>query len=321
MTSKFREIERERAVGLINKRSPVFYGGAAGVVYRKKERDFILKQNQYNIYEPFRNDVIKYFKQNSIKWWGGKEPTGHVLSSQIACINHLFQIRNDKDAVLTIINNVSNSFIDVMPIVTDKFNPAYIQFEAVSDHNNLREENLSRGNNCTSIDALILALHKDGSKWLIPVEWKYTEYYHNQNKAIEGFKVDPVNCKGEVRKRRYTDLINKSIQLKSVDHACFYYEPFYQLMRQTLWAEQMILNKESETIKADYFLHLHVIPEENKDLLMKKYKCSGADMETTWRNQLKDQSKYQIISPKALLHGIDSTKYQRLLEYLSVRYL
>ena len=167
---------------------------------------------------------------------------------------------------MTILKNVSNDFVDIFQINTDKYFPAYIQFEAVSDKDYLNEGQPTRGNNCTSVDALIYAKHKDDSKWVIPIEWKYTEFYNNQNKAIEGFKADPLNCKGEVRKKRYTDLINNSKQLINTDHSCFYFEPFYQLMRQTLWAEQMIKNKDLETIKADNYLHIHVIPSENKDL-------------------------------------------------------
>ncbi len=285
-----------------------------------KDREFVLQDNLKNIYNPICKDVIEYFQNNNISWWRGKRPTGHVLSSQIACVNHLFQLRNDKTAVLRILKNVSDDFDEVFPIITDEHLPAYIQFEAVSDKDHLHEGQSSRGKNCTSVDALIYAKHKDGSKWLIPIEWKYTEFYNNQNKALEGFKADPVKCKGTERKRRYTELINNSDQLISTDHLCFYYEPFYQLMRQTLWAEQMIKNNQTERIKADDYLHVHVIPTENKDLLNKVYKCSGLDMERTWRKHLKDQSKYLIISPDKLLHGIDRIKYRGLLDYLKTRY-
>lgn len=150
-------------------------------------------------------------------------------------MKHLFQIRNDKSAVLTILKNILNDFIDVLLIDIDEFSPAYIQFEAVSDKDYLNEGEPTRGNNCTSIDALIYAKHKDGSKWLIPIEWKYTEFYYNQNKAIEGFNTDQLNCKGDVRKKRYTELINNANQLKNTDHFSLYFEPFYPLMRPTLW--------------------------------------------------------------------------------------
>jgi hypothetical protein len=91
-------------------------------------------------------------------------------------------------------------------------------------------------------------------------------------------------------------------------------------MRQTLWAEQMITNNHNETLKATSFLHVHVIPSENYDLLDKKYKCSGKGMELTWREQLQDQSKYMIISPKSLLSGVNKNIYKDLWDYLSIRY-
>ena len=320
MKSEYQEKQREKAIKLIAEKNEVFNGGIGGKYFMRSERDFVLTDNEKNFYQPIKNEVIEYFKLNEISWWGGKRPTGHTLSSQIACLNHLFAIRKDKKAVLSLLENVSNDFIDVFEITTDKYNPAYIQFEAVSDKDHLREEQSNRGSNCTSIDALVFAKHKNGSKWLIPIEWKYTEHYQSQNKAIEGAKKDPKNCKGETRKRRYTDIINSSNQLKSENHFCYYFEPFYQLMRQTLWAEQMINNSETETIKADNYLHLHIIPTENKDLLQKKYNCSNSDMEKTWRNHLKDNAKYKIISPESFLQNIDNEKYKGLIKYLKTRY-
>jgi hypothetical protein len=90
---------------------------------------------------------------------------------------------------MQMINNLSPDFTGVLEIPTDRYYPAFIQFEAVSDNNNLNEGQPTRGNNCTSIDALVYAQHKDGSKWIIPIEWKYTEHYNNQNKADEGYRV------------------------------------------------------------------------------------------------------------------------------------
>lgn len=314
------ESQRRKSLKMIKDNNLVFYGGQGGGLFLGAGRNFVLSDGYNNLYELIRNDVIRYFFENKISWWGGDNPTGHVLSSQIACLNHLFPLRNDKNAVLEIVKSILPDFIDVFEIETDKSLPGFIQFEAVSNNDHLNEGIPTRGSNCTSIDALIFAQHKDGSKWLIPIEWKYTEYYQDENKATEGYSQDPENCKGEVRKRRYTDLINNSKQLKSGDHSCYYYEPFYQLMRQTLWAEQMILNKEKEIIKADNYIHLHVIPEENKDLLEKIYPCSGLNMETTWRAHLHNQDKYMIISPKDLLSKIRIFNEKDQFSYLSTRY-
>ena len=151
MASKYQETERTKAESLIKSANPIFYGGKAGKKFMTKHRDFVLQENLKNIYSPICADVLEYFKKNYISWWGGKSPTGHVLSSQIACVNHLFQIRDNKKAVLTILKNVSDDFEDVCPINTDKYLPGYIQFEAISDNDYLNEGQPTRGNNCTSI--------------------------------------------------------------------------------------------------------------------------------------------------------------------------
>jgi hypothetical protein len=71
---------------------------------------------------------------------------------------------------------------------------------------------------------------------------------------------------------------------------------------------------------ADDYIHIHVIPAENSDLLNKTYPCSGKGMEDTWRTSLKEQSKYVIISPKDLLTTVIVGQYCSLHEYLEKRY-
>ena len=130
------------------------------------------------------------------------------------------------------------------------------------------------------------------------------------------------NGKGKERMSRYNNLITASAQLKSLDDyagSLYYYEPFYQLMRQTLWAENMLTYKDSERLTADNYLHIHVIPSENDELLQKQYKVSDETMEKSGRGLLADQSKYIIVSPEALLAPI-ATAYPELTEYLSARY-
>lgn len=324
MPSKYQEQQRIKAISLINSAHPVFESALGGQRFLGADREFVIKQADKNLYSPIRQNVVEYFKRNNISWWGGKSVTGHTLSSQVACLNHLFTIRNDLNAVTAVIKGMNPDFVRPLLISSDKFSPAYIQFESVSDCQYLNEDGLTRGSNCTSVDALMHAEHKDGSLWLIPVEWKYTEHYGNLNKALEGAATDPTGCKGAVRQSRYNGLIRESSQLKTHNLSLFYFEPFYQLMRQTLWAEQVIKHKGQETIKADNFLHLHVIPDANNDLLKvngKPYKCSGLSMEQTWRSLLNDQSKYKIIDPKTLLQPVaNAGLFPSLFNYLYARY-
>ncbi len=279
-----------------------------------RERGFVLadSEREKNLYDPIRDKAIAYFNDNNVSWWGGNKPTGHILSSQIACLNHLFAIRDDKDDVLQLLNGVRNEFVDILPITTDK-SPKYIQFEAVSGKDYLNEKTTTRGSQCTSIDALIYAKHQTGQNWLILIEWKYTEHYNDDDKAAGN--------KGNERKRRYNELIINSKYLNSDNLAIYYFEPFYQLMRQTLWAEQMVTNSDNETLKAENFLHIHVIPSENTDLLGKRYKLSGKNMEITWRDMLKDQHKYIIVDPRKFVGGVlNIPKYADLRTYLTERY-
>jgi len=317
---KDKECERQQA---LIETSGLFDGISGGGRFMGKERPFVLKDGSRNLYAPIRDQAIKYFRDNNIGWWGGSKPSGHVLSSQIACVNHLFAVRNDAEAVLSILNNIRNEFTEVLPIASDAA-PAYIAFEVVSDIDHLNEGSSTRGSNCTSIDAFIYARHKSGEKWLIPIEWKYTEHYNNQDKSKEDRDGEDEgnNGKGKERMSRYNDLISASAQLISQDDyvgSLYYYEPFYQLMRQTLWAENMIAHKDSERLAADNYLHIHVIPSENDELLQKKYKVSGVTMEKSWRGMLADQGKYIIVSPESLLVPV-ATSYSELIDYLSIRY-
>lgn len=243
-----------------------------------------------------------------MKWWGGNYPTGHVLSSQIACLNHLFPIRQDKSAVLKLLNTVSLDFVDVLP-VTEHLE-GYIQFEAVGGDTNLLGEGANtRGSNCTSVDAFIYALHRDGRRFLIPIEWKYVETYGNDDKSV--------GSNGDTRKLRYLELISKSKYLNKKTLACCWFEPFYQLMRQTLWAEQLLLNK-IPGLEADDYLHIHVIPDENEELLKKLYPCSGRGMEETWRSCLNNQDKYVVVSPADLWD--EQNQDTEIYNYLNQRY-
>ena len=87
-------------------------------------------------------------------------------------------------------------------------------------------------------------------------------------------------------------------------------------MRQTLLAEQMIWHNEFEAV--DY-LHIHVVPKRNEALLLRKYKVTGKDMETSWRDCLTNQSKYVIIDPQDLLSPIIDSNPD-LKQYLCTRY-
>lgn len=87
-------------------------------------------------------------------------------------------------------------------------------------------------------------------------------------------------------------------------------------MRQTLWAEQVIKNRVAG-LEADDYLHIHVVPDKNAELLDKTYRCSRSGMEDTWKSCLTQPEKYVVVSPERLWDGQDN---EALKEYLQARY-
>ncbi|MDE6086199.1 MAG: hypothetical protein K2G40_07365, partial [Muribaculaceae bacterium] len=121
-TRFFYEAEKARQISLIKYG---FFGNSeeGNGNFKGKCYPFILQQkkNVYtNLFESIRSEALSYFDENKIDWWAGKHPTGHILSSQIACVNHLMAIRKDPGAVLALINGVRNQFKEVLPLPCDK---------------------------------------------------------------------------------------------------------------------------------------------------------------------------------------------------------
>jgi len=283
-----------------------FFEGKCGGIFNGKECNFVLKQWEENLWDNIRNEALIHFEGK----WHRYAKLGHILSSQICCINHLFPIRKDKENVLRLAQVVCDKFTDVLPIDTDNDSPVFIKFEATCPKSYLNEKSQTSGNNCTSIDALICAKHENKNNYLIPIEWKYTEPvdYNDYSKGKQG------KARLKSYEKSYKEL-NESKNESNLKYLNFF-GSFYQLMRQTLWAEQMIHHKNDESIKAEDYIHVHIIPKEHTKFL----ENSKKPLEKTWKDNLKDKEKYVIISPVDFIKNIDNNKYKNLLIYLKERY-
>ncbi len=349
----FKKGELKNHIILIKTKDERVFGNVeGGGIFNDDKYPWVLK-NEYvdnNLLKEIRETSKKYFDDNGIKWWGDKKATGdkvpgHTLSSQIACLNHLFRIKNDPEAVLAIVNGIRNEYDKVSPIPYDnEADQGFIAFEVTSDNEWLREDSKERkrGEFCTSIDALACAHHvPTGKNHIILIEWKYTESYDRDDKSKEDRFEEAVgtNGKGHERMSRYNDMIFSSKCIETpknniYEGSVFYQEPFYQLMRQTLWAEQVVMHRSSnnhakkkEPIDACDYLHIHVIPRENTALLNKGFEKNGLSMEETWRKCLTahGQGRYIVKDPQELLKPMVEDKdladrYSDLIEYLGIRY-
>ena len=330
-TSEYKENERTRQRSLLG--SNILEGAEGNGYYIEKGelkvKDYILKPEDSLkcLYSPIRKDALKYFENYDIAWWRQYEdryfPTGHLLSSQSHCLNHLFHIRKDPDAILAIIQPIGESagihFDKVLPSFIDTHeayfdnttqkpvsNSNFISFEFVCDNIlSLGESREKRGSKCTSVDALVYAQAGE-EKWLVPIEWKYTEVYSHDK---------------EYDRDRYASYFHKTSRLSGwVDN--YEIEPFYELSRQTLLMENLIINKPlvgkistnypQKPLQADNFLHIVVVPDGNIEL--------RKDLEK-FRSTIKENSQkyFCTIDPQELLNPLKNS-YPDLLDYLNSRY-
>jgi len=302
--------DREKA-RIIPMRDSLF-ADAGGGLFSGSPREFVLADARLNLFEGTRAGAPAYFDRNNISWWKGTKsdgdndagddlPTGHLLSSQVACVNHLFPLREDQARATALLRAIDPD-VETAEIVDDGF----VEFEFIGEKQYLREPSFTRGANCTSIDAAMIGRRIDGSRRLFLIEWKYTEEYGVKDKYIEK------------RARVYDALIAAADSpLKPADPKAFYYEPFYQLMRQTLLGHELARHHDHGCTS---YMHVHVCPKDNLDFHNRVTSpgLKGADVAEAWRNALKNPALFASTTPEALLAPLGLA--DPWLQYLSARY-
>lgn len=295
----------------------IFKNKKTGIPYTKHFAFILTPEHSIkNLYSPIRQDVLSYFERYGISWWRQYEdcyfPNGHVLSSQNHCLNHLFAISRNKEAVLSMINSLTNDvyFDEVYPSPLDnletKGKQTYITFEFANSNETLLQERMStRGANCTSVDAMIYAHSNNGKIYLIPIEWKYTESY-DMKYAIPQWKIN----------KRYRPLCGSDSNLKEWVDPLYNYDPYYEFARQELLMEQIIKNQNrlDVPIKVDDFLHVIVCPEKHTEL-----RSAIVEFQSTLCNKRKLVCKdpQELLTP---LRTNTDSKIKDLIKYLEERY-
>lgn len=313
-----------------------FFGYKGGGIFNKKPYDFVLKEvfRQENLFQSIAVEAIKYFKFNKIGWWKGKDslPTNHMLSSQVSCVNHLFWLMKNEKAATEVLKGIDPEFIAIpFPKTENSDEENYVEFEydgfnltKNNGKNIIGEKRLSRGATSTSVDAAMLA-QKGEQKILVFIEWKYVEKYSG--------KVETTNATYKNQRSIYQNLLamnespiimNLLIENDKSDYdkgyEKFSIEPFYQLMRQTLLAWRLA---GKDSIIADDYIHIHVIPNGNDQLLKGKTSpiiSDGINICEGWKTYLKTPNKYRHIDPKCLIEASANKFNRKLSEYLSDRY-
>jgi hypothetical protein len=204
---------------------------------------------------PFiRADVVDYFAVHDVTW---HQHANHALSSQVCCLNFLAPLARDPQ---TLSRLIGAALAIPAPVEMDHMDrPRFVGFEWIGgDYLNEagKSGHRNRGANATSADAIV-RFRRDGHQETLLIEWKYTESYGA-----------PIPSAGNpTRIARYKDLtfapqgpIKPDTSLTLSD---FFYEPFYQLIRQQTLAQQMQKAGEDGSARVRV---LHISPEANKAL-------------------------------------------------------
>jgi len=301
----FKANQEKRAISIL----PKLFRDPGGGSFRKIPRSVVLSDPELNLWEGIRRDAIDYFNRNKVQWWESKgTPNGHLLSSQVSCLNHLYFIRQREDIASRILKKINYNFKKAV-IVDDGF----VEFEKVGIERLGKERLHTRGANCTSIDAIMLAEDDYKKKTLVLIEWKYTESYSSEDKST--------GASGKTRIQAYQDYLSeKDCPIKIDKYKGCFYEPFYQLMRQSFLGWQMAKRKE---YGAEDWIHIHVIPHNNLELRdnITSPGLSGKNLEEAWRNVLVEPDKYYCITHTDFLDPIYSCRDTKsLTNYLETRY-
>jgi hypothetical protein len=271
-------LERERR-RLIELRDDIFGDPGMGL-YAGQSREFVLMEATANLWDGIRLDAIDYFQRNGIRWHKAEAdgPTGHMLSSQVACVNHLYLLRQRADLAVAVLRGVDPDVVEA-EIVDD----GYVEFGRTVQ----------------------------GSRRAFLIEWKYTESNTSEDKYI--------GARSEI----YDYLVTAAASpFNPIDPRVLYFEPYYQLMRQTLLAWQI---SEHADHGCTSYRHIHVVPAQNaefhRNVTAPDFKLPGATVAEAWASVLKRPYQYIGLSPEQFMRPVTEARDARALTgYLRRRY-
>jgi hypothetical protein len=253
-----------------------------------------------NLHTAFREDVVRHFTSRGIKWWRGPRdegpqgPTGYLSSSQISCVNHLEPARLDHDTALRIGQAVEPSLQSMVDIPGEGF----VAYEWIGAEPYLNEPGRrQRGANVTSIDAVLVGARHDGTRVLVVLEWKYLERYGARSTAVSRRGTDRIAIYAP-------DLRATNSPITARTESDIFYEPFDQLMRQTLLAWHMT---EAKELGASEWRHALVAPAANTDLrnTITSPALAGHTIQEAWVSVLRDPARFVVLTAAELLREVD----------------
>jgi len=265
-----------------------------------------------NLLPALRDDAISYATSRGIPWHGGHggQPSNHLCSSQVACVNTLFPLVRDASTLAAVFRPFLPQLSVIAPFTEDKPLPAYtatdpapspaLAFEWIGAQNYLGERSWgTRGAAATSADFAFRFRRYDGRIELVLGEWKYTVQYTTH--------LAPPEQLNTTRLATYRDAYArwKAVQPDLPPYEVFFSDPFYQLMRLTLLAQAM---EADGKLGADIVSVVHVAPTANRgfgaSITSPTLKPYGRTVSAIWA-QIAPAGRFVAVSAESLLTVIE----------------
>ena len=263
-----------------------------------------------NLYPSLRgtDGACRFFRDRRIKWWKSRDETGrdgptrNMASSQVMCVNFLLPLVDIPGAINAAIRAIDDD-VECIVEIHHEGRVSSVEFEWNGLPRSL-EGRRGRGAHNTSVDAFVVAETSTGRRAYL-MEWKYTEKY--QVGAYKGAGND-----GERRRCTYSPLYSSKTSAFSstVPMDELLYDPFYQIMRNRLLADRMILKRELDVSDAKVIV---VVPEGNTDfrkhitspLLAERFP-ELTTVSDVMRATLKDPDRtFAMICPSKLVESVE----------------
>jgi hypothetical protein len=200
----------------------------------------------------------------------------------------------------------------------------YVAFEWIGEVNYLMEEPKvgeyrQRGAGNTSIDAMMMYEGTEGGKVMLLTEIKYSESYGTSYKRFRSHGTDRF---GHYEKFFYdpSSPVNHEV---APDLADFLYEPFYQLLRHSLLATEIM---KTGRPKVDRVQAVHLAVNRNKSLLKvtsPRFRKLGDTTYEVWARLLKEPSAFSLVSSEDFFKGVrleDHRELEPWAIYMANRY-
>lgn len=276
-----------------------------------------------NLYPPAADSIQQYFKHHQITW---HKERGHLCSSQVACLNFLFPLGTQPDALADLLRATRApgmpTITGVLEIEPGSESP-YVAFEYIGpdDVPLIGEQRpgrkRTRGANCTSADAAVLVETEGGHRELLLIEWKLTESYGRSPLRYSKSKTDRCAIY-EGARSKYGVLRSETPEFEA-----YFFDPTYQLLRQQLLAAAL---ESHQVLGAERVRVLHISPEANRELhrvTSPALRAHGDDVFDVWKGSLARPDRFIRVSTGTLFNEKWAARHPRLADwwrYISTRY-